>query len=55
MRALAWVLLTASFWSMIALLVGLLPPFTFAEYVPITLGGLGVAAFLVHDSRKDQQ
>lgn len=51
-RVAAWVLLTASFLSMCALLIGLLPAFTFYEYVPVLLGGLGVAAFLIHDDRK---
>lgn len=51
-RIFAWILFTAAFLSMIALLVGVLPAFHLLEYLPITLAGLGVAAILIHDDRK---
>ena len=53
-RVIAWILLTSAFVTMCALLAGLLPPFHLYEYVPALLGGLGVAAILIHDDRKDR-
>lgn len=51
-RVVAWVLFTSAFVSMCLIIAGLFPPFRFYEYLPITLGGLGVAAILIHDDRK---
>lgn len=52
MRALAWILFIAAFLSMCAVLVGVFPPFQYLEYVPMTLGILGVVTILIHDTRK---
>lgn len=51
-RITAWALFIAAFLAMIAVLLGVLPAYTFAEYIPMALAILGIIAILIHDSRK---